>query len=79
MNKKEKTIWGSGAESKSRQKPGRISTLDSAQMKAMINAFGKENHDTKFDWDAEYGNGFDVINLVNEQVLGTLVTSKPLI
>lgn len=67
MNKKEKTIWGSGAKSKSRQKASRISTRDNAQMEAMIKAFGKENHDTDFDWDAEYGSGFNVVNLVNEQ------------
>ena len=67
MNKKEKTIWGSGAKSKSRQKAGKISTEDDAQMVAMIIAFGKENHNTDFDWDAEYGTGFNVINLVNEK------------
>ena len=67
MNKKEKTIWGSGAKSKSRQVAHRISTRDHTQMEAMINAFGKENHDSNFDWDAEYGDGFDVINLVNER------------
>ena len=67
MNKKEKTIWGSGAKSKSRQKAGKISTKDKAQMEAMIIAFGKENHNTDFDWEAQYGAGFNVINLVNEQ------------
>lgn len=67
MNKKGKTIWGSGAKNKSRQNAGRISTRDSGQMEAMINAFGKENHDTDFDWDGEYGSGFNVVNLVNEK------------
>ena len=67
MNKQEKVIWGSGAKSKSRQKAGRISIRDNAQMEAMVIAFGKENHSTDFDWDAEYGSGFNVINLVNEQ------------
>ena len=67
MNEKKKTIWGSGAKSKSRQKASRIPTKDNAQMEAMIKAFGKENHDPDFDWDAEYGSGFDVVNLVNEQ------------
>ena len=65
MNKKEKTIWGSGAKSKSKQKAGRISASDHAQMEAMIHAFGKENHNPDFDWDAEYGSGFNVVNLVN--------------
>lgn len=67
MNKKEKTIWGSGAKSKSRQRAGRISTRDNAQMEAMIIAFGKENHDADFDWDGGYGGGFNVVNLVNDQ------------
>lgn len=67
MNKKEKTIWGSGAKSKLREKAGRIATRDDAQMEAMIIAFGKENHEADFDWDAEYGSGFNVVNLVNEQ------------
>lgn len=67
MNKKERTIWGSGAKGKSRQQASRISTRDNAQMEAMIIAFGKENHETDFDWDAEYGSGFNVVNLVNEQ------------
>ena len=67
VNKREKIIWGSGAKSKSRQKASRISTKDDAQMEAMICAFGTENHDANFDWDAEYGSGFNVINLVKEQ------------
>ena len=67
MNKKEKIIWGSGAKSKSRQKASKIPTKDNDQMEAMIIAFGKENHNADFDWDAEYGSGFDVINLVNQQ------------
>ena len=67
MNKRENVIWGSGAKSKSRQKAGRISARDNSQMEAMVIAFGKENHSTDFDWDAEYGSGFNVINLVNAQ------------
>ena len=65
MNTKKRTIWGSGAKQKTKDKANRISTKDSPQMEAMINAFGKENHDVEFDWDAEYGSGFDVVNLVN--------------
>lgn len=67
MNQKDKTIWGAGAKQKSKKGAGRISTKDNAQMEAMINAFGKENHHVDFDWDKEYGPGFDVVNLVNEQ------------
>ncbi|KAK4694706.1 hypothetical protein P7C71_g2917, partial [Lecanoromycetidae sp. Uapishka_2] len=67
MNEKKKIIWGSGARQKSKSKAGKIMTKDGTQMEAMINAFGKENHDTEFDWDAEYGQGFDVVNLINEK------------
>lgn len=67
IDEKKRTIWGSGAREKTKMKAGKINAKDSAQMEAMINAFGKENHDVNFDWDAEYGPGFDVVNLINEQ------------
>lgn len=67
MDEKKKTIWGSGAKQNAKAEAGKIAIKDSAQMGAMINAFGKENHDVDFDWEAEYGSGFDVVNLVNEQ------------
>ena len=56
-------IWGQGARSKSRKDAGAISR-NSAEMESMIIAFGKENHQAEFDWDAEYGAGFNVVNLV---------------
>ena len=65
MNTNNRTIWGSGAKSKLRDKANKIPFRDGPQMEAMINAFGKENHDTDFDWEAEYGDGFDVVNLIN--------------
>ena len=72
MNKNKKIIWGSGAKQKTKSKANKISPRDNAQMEAMINAFGKENHDSNFDWDAEYGSGFDVVNLIHEQAKLTL-------
>ena len=64
MNNDTRTIWGTGAKSKTRSEPRSISNEDSAQMEAMVIAFGKENHSADFDWDSEYGPGFDVVNLV---------------
>ncbi|KAL6712747.1 hypothetical protein ACLMJK_009685 [Lecanora helva] len=63
MDEKEQYIWGAGAKGKPRHEAGRISK-DDTEMEAMIDAFGKENHDADFDWDVEYGRGFDVVNLV---------------
>lgn len=58
-------IWGQGAGSKYRVTAGNVSTNNSAEMDSMIIAFGKENQQVDFDWDAEYGGGFDVVNLVS--------------
>ena len=66
MNEPKKLIWGTGARSKTKADAGSISTTDHDQIESMIQAFGRENHQTNFDWDTEYGSGFDVVNLLNE-------------
>ena len=58
-------IWGQGATSKSRLNAGDVSTNNVGEMESMIIAFGKENQQVDFDWDAEYGSGFDVVNTVS--------------
>ena len=73
MNEEENTIWGTGARNKTKATAARISNEDSTQMDAMIIAFGKENHQADFDWDAEYGAGFDVVNLFTSPGLVKLV------
>ena len=57
-------IWGQGARSKQQESAGDISTSNSSELDRLIIAFGRENHQSDFDWDAEYGSGFDVVNLV---------------
>ncbi|KAL9008479.1 MAG: hypothetical protein Q9173_006400 [Seirophora scorigena] len=59
-----KTIWGQGAREKSRKSAGCVRAGDNAEVEAMVVAFGKENHQTEFDWQAEYGEGFDAINMM---------------
>ncbi|MCJ1391252.1 hypothetical protein MMC18_004115 [Xylographa bjoerkii] len=59
-------IWGQGAVSKYSITAGAVSTNNSTEMDAMIEAFGKENQQSDFKWDAEYGEGFNAINLVSE-------------
>lgn len=72
----QKKIWGSGAKQKSKASAGDVSRDDDEEMEAMIIAFGKENHQPEFDWDKEYGRGFDVINLVSEKTKLTLCDDK---
>lgn len=64
-NSNHKKIWGQGARKKSPTSAGRVRTGDDEEMEAMVMAFGKENHQSDFDWQAEYGQGFDVINLLS--------------
>lgn len=58
-------IWGQGAVSKYKIIAGPISTTNCAEMDAMIAAFGKENQQVNFNWIVEYGDGFNVVNLVS--------------
>ena len=64
MNEDEGTIWGQGARGKTKASAHQIRDDENAAIEAMIIAFGKENHQSNFDWDTEYSHGFDVINLV---------------
>ncbi|SLM36270.1 Oxoglutarate/iron-dependent dioxygenase [Lasallia pustulata] len=66
MNEKDQTIWGQGARFKQKPEAAKIRNTDNAEMEAMVVAFGRENHQPDFDWDAEYGHGFDVIDLVSK-------------
>ena len=72
-----KRIWGQGARSKKRESAGWVRVGDSEEIEAMVVAFGRENHQTEFDWEAEYGQGFDAINLLsNEQPKLVLCRNK---
>ena len=68
-----KVIWGAGAKGKTMREASEISR-DDAQMEAMICAFGKENHEADFDWETEYGSGYDVVNLITKQAKLQLCT-----
>ncbi|MCJ1365387.1 hypothetical protein MMC16_004508 [Acarospora aff. strigata] len=57
-------IWGQGARAKSKVKAGWVVNGETTETENMIRAFGKENQMSNFDWDAEYGRGFDVLNFV---------------
>ena len=62
VNPENDTIWGQGAISKTRNTAGKIMHGECPETEGMIRAFGQENQATEFDWDAQYGRGFDVVN-----------------
>lgn len=60
----EHQIYGQGAVSKSKDNPHPVINGDHPDTERLIQAFGSENHQSDFDWDASYGEGFDVLHLV---------------
>ncbi|KAI9763692.1 MAG: hypothetical protein M1840_009165 [Geoglossum simile] len=59
-------IWGQGARSKSRETAGKVTNDDTAEAGEMIKMFGRENHESEFDWDKSYGSGYDVLNIITK-------------
>ncbi|QSS61045.1 isochorismatase family [Histoplasma capsulatum] len=58
------TIWGQGAISKTKQTAGKVIHGDCTETTQMIRAFGQENQQSDFSWEANYGQGFNVVNFV---------------
>ncbi|KAK8168035.1 hypothetical protein BKA80DRAFT_199522, partial [Phyllosticta citrichinensis] len=56
-------IWGQGASSKQKADATPVVSGDEKATESIIRAFSAENQQTgdKFDWDATYGAGFDVL------------------
>lgn len=54
-------IYGQGAKGKTKA-DARPIVLGGAEAEALIVAFGNENHESDFDWQANYGEGFDVLH-----------------
>ena len=59
-------IWGQGARSKSKETAGKVINGDTDEAGEMIKMFGRENHESEFDWDKSYGLGFDVLNIITK-------------
>ncbi|TLD20777.1 hypothetical protein PspLS_08661 [Pyricularia sp. CBS 133598] len=55
-------IWGQGATGKNRADAKPVKNGASEEAERMIRAFGVENNTPDFDWDAVYGQGFDVLH-----------------
>lgn len=62
LDAKCKLIWGQGACKKDRAEAQPVINGDPELKQKMINAFGFENQQSRFDWDAVYGHGFDVLH-----------------
>ncbi len=65
MSKGGTHIWGQGAKSKTKEGANLIVT-DKGEVEKLIQAFGDENQKSDFDWDAAYGQGFDVLHFTTQ-------------
>lgn len=61
LNKDGTFIWGQGARGKTRD-DARLVIHGGDDADKLIEALGKENHQSDFDWDFYYGKGFDVLH-----------------
>ncbi|PLB53480.1 hypothetical protein P170DRAFT_435108 [Aspergillus steynii IBT 23096] len=75
LNPSGDTIWGQGAISKNQEQANPVIHGDSAETERLIHAFGAENQTTEFDWDAVYGDGFDVVNFVTTSTVKIVLGS----
>ncbi|EDN91502.1 hypothetical protein SS1G_00905 [Sclerotinia sclerotiorum 1980 UF-70] len=69
LDKSQQKIWGQGATTKRKQDAKLVINGDTPQSQEMLQAFGKENHDSNFDWHDIYGKGFDVLHMSNSKKL----------
>ena len=56
-------IWGQGAKSKRKDMAGTVVDGGTPEAERMVAAFGRENQESEFDWEAVYGKGFDALNI----------------
>ncbi|KAM3079330.1 hypothetical protein ACMFMG_005764 [Clarireedia jacksonii] len=69
LDKTQLKIWGQGATAKSKENAEAVINGDTQEAKDMLQAFGKENHDSNFDWKESYGKGFNVLHISNDKKL----------
>lgn len=62
LDSKSERIWGQGATAKTGEEARPTINGDEEATQEIINAFGKENHDSEFDWKTTYGKGFDILH-----------------
>jgi alkylated DNA repair dioxygenase AlkB len=65
LTKDQTKIFGQGAKGKTRE-DARSVVNGTEEGSRLIQAFGKENHESNFDWDGNYGEGFDVLHFKDE-------------
>ncbi|EON99456.1 putative isochorismatase family protein family protein [Phaeoacremonium minimum UCRPA7] len=63
LNRDSTLIWGQGATGKTKAAAHAVVNGQTPEAVRMLQAFGRENQSSAFDWKASYGAGFDVLHL----------------
>ncbi|RYP70748.1 hypothetical protein DL771_005243 [Monosporascus sp. 5C6A] len=63
LDRDSRLIWGQGATGKTKAEAHEVINGQTPDAVRMLQAFGKENQSTDFDWDEFYGAGFDVLHI----------------
>jgi nicotinamidase-related amidase/alkylated DNA repair dioxygenase AlkB len=58
-------VWGQGATGKTVNESQDVINEDEEENEKVVRAFSKENHNSDFDWEEWYGEGFDVLHFRN--------------
>lgn len=69
LDKDENMIWGQGATSKTRDAAKSVINGQGPEAIEMLKAFGAENNSSVFDWEAQYGKGFDVLHIKKKETI----------
>lgn len=64
INPGSRKVWGQGATSEAKDTAGDIVDGGTPEAESMVAAFGCENQEGDFDWDAAYGKGFDALDIM---------------
>jgi len=59
-----KKIWGQGAKGKTKEEAQDVLVGAEQEVESLIEKFGRENHQSDFDWDEAYGEGSNVLHFV---------------
>ena len=61
-------IFGQGARGKTKAE-ARPVVVGTGEAEELLAAFGRENHESAFDWEEVYGEGFDVLHFSEPRVM----------
>jgi len=62
LSKDGKKIWGQGARGKTKEEAQDVVVGAEEEVESLIMRFGRENHQSDFDWDEAYGMGSNVLH-----------------